>query len=83
MQSAAGHSLLGVVPARVGLAKMSGPMFFKEVEFARGAGARPCYFFCGFGYIFGSSLIKGMAARRSKRLGGLLFPDIRRFAPNL
>lgn len=82
MQSAAGHSLLGVVPAWVGLAKMSGPMFFKEVEFARGAGAA-LLLFCGFGYIFGSSLIKGMAARLSKRLGGLLFPDIRRFAPNL
>lgn len=82
MQSAAGHLLLGVVPAWVGLAKMSGPMFFKEVEFARCAGARPCYFFAVLG-IFASSLIKGMAARLSKRLGGLLFPDIRRFAPNL
>ena len=49
MQSVAGHSLLRVVPAWVGLTKMSGPMFFKEVEFARGVDARPCYFFAVLG----------------------------------
>ena len=32
MQSAAGHSLLGVVPAWVGLAKMSGLKFLKRLN---------------------------------------------------
>ena len=59
MQSAAGHSLLGVVPAWVGLAKMSGPKFFKEVEFARGADARPCYFFAVLGTYLDRALSSG------------------------
>lgn len=59
MQSAAGHSLLGVVPAWVGLAKMSGTKFFKEVEFARGVDARPCYFFAVLGTYLDRALLRG------------------------
>ena len=41
-----------VTTTMFGLAKISGPKFFKEVEFARGADARPCCFLRFWVYIW-------------------------------
>jgi hypothetical protein len=62
---------------------MSGPKFFKEVEFSRGADARPCCLFCSFWMHIWIDPYQGDGCPPIKALGGLLFPDMRRFAPNL
>ena len=75
MQSAAGHSLMGVVPAWVGLAKMPGPKFFKEVEFARGADARPCCFLAVLGAYLDRALTReGDGCPPIKALGRFALP---------